>query len=58
MAGKRQKANLALVDREKKYTLADALEILSKFQGPKFDETVNIAVRLGVDVKQADQQVR
>jgi large subunit ribosomal protein L1 len=58
MAGKRQKANLALVDREKKYTLAEALEILSKFQGPKFDETINLAVRLGVDVKQADQQVR
>jgi large subunit ribosomal protein L1 len=58
MAGKRQKANLALVDREKKYTLAEALEVLAKFQGPKFDETVNIAVRLGVDVKQADQQVR
>lgn len=58
MAGKRQKANLALVDREKKYTLAEALEILAKFQGPKFDETINLAVRLGVDVKQADQQVR
>jgi len=58
MAGKRQKANLALVDREKKYTLTEALEILSKFQGPKFDETINLNVRLGIDVKQADQQVR
>ncbi len=57
-AGKRQKKNLELVDVLKKYSVDEAFEILEKFQAPKFDETVNVAFRLGIDVKQADQQVR
>jgi large subunit ribosomal protein L1 len=57
-AGKRQKKNLELVDVMKRYSLDEAFEIIEKFQAPKFDETVNVAFRLGVDVKQADQQVR
>jgi large subunit ribosomal protein L1 len=57
-AGKRQKKNLELVDILKKYSVDEAFETLEKFQGPKFDETVNVAFRLGIDVKQADQQVR
>ena len=58
MVGKRHKENLALVDREKKYPLPEALELLEQLKAPKFDETVNLAVRLGIDIKQADQQVR
>jgi large subunit ribosomal protein L1 len=56
--GKRHKKNVALVTLGKRHTIEEALEILEKFQGPKFDETINVAFRLGVDTKQADQQVR
>lgn len=55
---KRHKNNLSHVEEGKKYTLDEALEILGKFANPKFDETVNVALRLGIDVKQSDQQVR
>lgn len=58
MTSKRHKKNLELFDQDKKYLLADAMEIVEKFEGPKFDETINVAFRLGIDVKQADQQVR
>ena len=47
-----------LVDREKSYTLAEAVESLKKGPTAKFDETVEIAMRLGVDPKKSDQQVR
>lgn len=56
--GKIYKANAAKVDRTKKYTLDEALAILDTFQGHKFDETVEIALNLGVDPKQSDQMVR
>lgn len=55
---KRYTANASLVDVNKKYTLDEAFAILEKFQGAKFDETINVAFRLGVDTKQSDQQVR
>ena len=55
---KRYKKNAALVDPNKKYTLVEAFEILTKFENAKFDETVNVAFRLGIDTKQSDQQVR
>ncbi len=57
-AGKRHRKNAELVTLGKKYTLDEAFAILEKFAAPKFDETINLAVRLGIDVKQADQQVR
>ncbi len=56
--GKRQKKNLELFDATKRYTMDEAFTLLESFKGPKFDETVNVAFRLGIDVKQADQQVR
>ena len=56
--GKRHANNLKLVTVGKKYNLDEAFEVLAKFQGPKFDETINVAFRLGVDTKQSDQQVR
>jgi large subunit ribosomal protein L1 len=58
MTSKRQNKNLELVDVMKKYSVEEAFELVEKFQAPKFDETVNVAFRLGIDVKQADQQVR
>lgn len=56
--GKRHKKNLELVTAGKKYLIDEGFEVLNKFQGPKFDETINVAFRLGVDTKQSDQQVR
>jgi large subunit ribosomal protein L1 len=56
--GKLYKSNLEKVDREKRYTLEEALSVLDTFSNRKFDEAVEIAVKLGVDAKQSDQQVR
>lgn len=58
MASKRHTKNLSLVDADKKYLTSDAFAIIEKFGSTKFDETINVAFRLGIDVKQADQQVR
>ncbi|MDD5687191.1 MAG: 50S ribosomal protein L1 [Elusimicrobia bacterium] len=55
---KRMKESEKLVDRAKLYSLAEAVKILRQFAKPKFDETVEIAVRLGIDAKQTDQTVR
>jgi large subunit ribosomal protein L1 len=55
---KRYEQSAALIDRERLYTLDEAVGILKQFPESKFDETVDIAVRLGVDPKHADQMVR
>ncbi|OGQ03969.1 MAG: 50S ribosomal protein L1 [Deltaproteobacteria bacterium RIFCSPLOWO2_12_FULL_44_12] len=55
---KRHQENLKKVDREKRYPLEEAVQVLSQIKGAKFDETVDIAIRLGVDPKQSDQNVR
>ncbi|MGC4378170.1 50S ribosomal protein L1 [Fictibacillus sp. Mic-4] len=47
-----------LVDRQKAYDPAEAIELVKKTATAKFDESVEVAVRLGVDPKKADQQVR
>lgn len=55
---KRFRAAVARVDREKRYALADAVALVKQGEGAKFDESVDLAIRLGVDPKQADQMVR
>ena len=46
------------LDLEKKYTIKEAMGLIKKTANAKFDETVEIHIKLGVDVKQSDQQVR
>jgi large subunit ribosomal protein L1 len=46
------------VDPARSYALREAIELLKNVQGPKFDESVDLAVNLGVDPKHADQMVR
>lgn len=55
---KRYRASAEKVDRNKRYTVAEAVAILKTFPKAKFNETIEVAMRLGVDVKQADQLVR
>lgn len=55
---KRYKAALAKVDRQKRYPLDEALNLLGETKVAKFDETVDVAVKLGIDPKQTDQMVR
>jgi len=55
---KRTTANEKLVDKTKKYVLSEAVEVLMQVAKPKFDETVELSIQLGVNPKKADQQVR
>ena len=56
--GKRYAEASKLVDRTKSYEAKEALELIEKMPKTKFDETVELHVKLGVDSKHADQQVR
>src|SRR5512139_1894543 len=56
--GKLQKAAKAKVDRSKAYTIEEALNLVKETAHAKFDETVDLCVRLGVDPRKADQMVR
>ncbi|HND84828.1 MAG TPA: 50S ribosomal protein L1 [Pseudobdellovibrionaceae bacterium] len=58
MAGKKYKSAKSKIDSTKKYTVDDALKLVVDTSTAKFDETVDVAIRLGVDPKQSDQQVR
>jgi large subunit ribosomal protein L1 len=58
MPSKRYKKALEQVDGKKSYPLKAAVEVLAKFPKAKFNETVDLAFRLGVDPKQSDQMVR
>jgi len=55
---KRYAEGLKLVDRKKKYTVEEAVEIVRKTPPAKFDETVLLVLRLGIDSKKAEQMVR
>lgn len=55
---KRYRSALKVADLAKDYPLADAVEVLAKFPQAKFDETVELSIRLGVDPAQGDQMVR
>ena len=57
-AGKRYAECAKLVDKNKEYEVKEALELIEKMPKAKFDETVELHVKLGVDSKHADQQVR
>lgn len=56
--GKRYQEAQKLVDKTKVYSVKEALDTIQEMPKPKFDETVELHVKLGVDSKQADQQVR
>jgi large subunit ribosomal protein L1 len=56
--GKKYKESLKLVDKTKLYEPAEALELAQKAAKAKFDETVEAHIKLGVDSRHADQQVR
>ena len=56
--GKKYKDSAKLVDKANLYDVADAMELVTKTAKAKFDETVEVHVRLGVDSRHADQQVR
>jgi large subunit ribosomal protein L1 len=58
MAGKKYQAAAKNIDRDKRYTMEEALKIVAVNKIAKFDETVEMAIRLNVDPRQADQNVR
>ena len=56
--GKKYNQSVAMLEPGKLYDIAEAMELASKTASAKFDETVELHVRLGVDSRHADQQVR
>ena len=56
--GKKYRENIAKVDRSKRYSFEEAVALTLECSHAKFDETVDIAVKLGVDPRHADQMVR
>jgi large subunit ribosomal protein L1 len=56
--GKRFRANAEKIDRQKRYDVSEAFALLKEFKAAKFDETVDVAVKLGVDPKKSEQMVR
>ena len=55
---KRYNNNFEKINREKEYSLEEAAELLTSLSLPKFDESIEVAINLGVDPKHADQIVR
>jgi large subunit ribosomal protein L1 len=58
VVGKRYDAAAAIVGARKDYTIEEAIDLVKRSPSAKFDETVDLAIRLGVDPKHADQMVR
>jgi large subunit ribosomal protein L1 len=58
MSGKNYRDALAKVDRNQRYLLEDSLRLAKDTARAKFDETVEMSIRLGVDPRQADQNIR
>jgi large subunit ribosomal protein L1 len=58
MAGKRMKGLLGAVDRDRAYPLSEAIRLVKSNATAKFDETIEIAMNLGIDPRHADQMVR
>ena len=56
--GKKYRAGAEKIDATKLYPLTEAMQLAVEAKFAKFDETVELAVRLGVDPRQADQNVR
>jgi large subunit ribosomal protein L1 len=56
--GKRYRANLEKVDREELYAPSEAVRIIKDFEPAKYDETVEVHIRTGLNVRHADQQLR
>src|SRR5256886_909665 len=56
--GKKYLEALKLIDREKRYTVDEPCALVGRSAKKKFDETVDVSIRLGVDPKHADQMVR
>lgn len=56
--GKKYVDSLKLIDKNKLYDAGEAIELCTKMASAKFDETVEVHVKLGVDSRHADQQVR
>jgi large subunit ribosomal protein L1 len=56
--GKKYRSARGQIDREQAYSPLQAIRMLKEFDGPKFDETVEAHVRLGLNVRHADQQLR
>lgn len=57
-AGKKYREAKSKIDRNKRYTLEEALQILPETSYVRFDESIDVAIRLGVDPKKPDQMVR
>jgi large subunit ribosomal protein L1 len=57
-SSKRYRKGLEMVDKKKSYPLKSAVEVLTKFPKAKFNESIDLAFKLGVDPKQSDQMVR
>ncbi|MDY0410034.1 50S ribosomal protein L1 [Virgibacillus soli] len=56
--GKKYQEAVKLIDRSKSYSITEAIELLNQVPKAKFDETIEVSYRLGVDPKKADQQIR
>jgi large subunit ribosomal protein L1 len=56
--GKKYQEAAKLIDEKQLYDVEEAIDLVKKVATAKFDETIEVAIKLGVDVKHADQQVR